>query len=99
MHMTEVDTNRLLSVKSRIANDIGGILKIRDTLKGPAINGLAPYWQGQAQDLFVQRLNAFLTVFEGFMKHCERLNAELERAGKTYSDAEAEVKALVAKQR
>ncbi|MDR1605187.1 MAG: WXG100 family type VII secretion target [Gracilibacteraceae bacterium] len=96
MNMTDVDADRLLSVRAQIAADVSNIVKVRNYLRGQVVGALEPYWQGQAKETFTQQFNAFLTNLEGFSQSCEELNAELEKAGKSYNNADAEVNRLTA---
>jgi WXG100 family type VII secretion target len=96
MNYTDVDADRVLSVKAQIANDIANIKKTQNTLKTQIISSLSPYWQGPAFESFTQQFNAFLTAIESYAKSCETLNGELDKAGRGYNGADAEVRRLVA---
>jgi WXG100 family type VII secretion target len=96
MNYTDVDADRVLSVKAQIARDIDGARNVYGVLKGQVISALAPCWQGQAYEAFAKQFSAFLTAFDAFLKDCNTLNAELDKAGVNYNRADSDVRALVA---
>jgi WXG100 family type VII secretion target len=96
MNYTDVDADRVLSVKAQIARDIEGARNVHGTLKGQVISALAPCWQGQAYETFARQFASFLTALDAFLKDCGTLNAELEKAGTNYNKADGDVRALVA---
>ncbi|MDR2664764.1 MAG: WXG100 family type VII secretion target [Oscillospiraceae bacterium] len=96
MNYTDVDADRVLSVKAQIARDIDGAKNVYSVLKGQVIGALAPSWQGQAFDTFSQQFSAFLAAFDAFLKDCDTLNAELQKAGTNYNRADGDVRSLIA---
>jgi WXG100 family type VII secretion target len=96
MNYTDVDADRVLSVKTQIARDIDGAKNVYGVLKGQVLSTLAPCWQGQAHESFARQFSSFLSAFDAFLKDCNTLNAELERAGTNYNRADGDVRALVA---
>ena len=95
MNYTDVDADRVLSVKGQIANDITGMAKTRDVFKSRIISTLDVCWSGQAKDTFTIQFNGFTAAFEDFVKNCETLNTELEKAAKGYNSADEETRRLV----
>ena len=95
MNYTDVDADRVLSVKGQVANDISGMAKSRDVFKNQIISTLDSCWSGQAKDAFTIQFNAFSTLFASYVKSCEALNAELEKAAKGYNSADGDARRLV----
>ena len=95
MNCTDVDADRVLSVKGQIANDISSMAKSRDVFKNQIISTLDACWSGQAKDLFTIQFNSFSAIFEQYVKSCEALNTELEKAAKGYNSADDEARRLV----
>ena len=95
MNYTDIDADRVLSVKGQIANDIAGMAKTRDVFKNRIISTLDICWQGQAKEAFTAQFNVFSVAFESYVKACESLNSELEKAAKGYNGADEEARRLV----
>ena len=95
MNYTDVDADRVLSVKGQIANDISGMARTSDVFKSRVLSTLDGCWQGQAKESFTVQFNAFSTAFDSFVKTCEELNGKLENVAKGYNGADGDVRSLV----
>jgi len=95
MNYTDVDADRVLSVKGQIDNDVSGMSRTSDVFKSQVLSTLDACWQGQAKESFAVQFNAFSTAFDIFVKTCGELNGQLENAAKGYNSADGDVRSLV----
>ena len=95
MNYTDVDADRVLSTWTQIENDISGMRRTRDILRGQILSSLETCWKGQAKDTFTAQWNDFTTALGRFVREIEILNNELERAGKGYNKADGDAGRLV----
>ena len=95
MNFTDVDADRMLSIKAQIANDISGMTKVRDVLKSQVMSTLDVNWKGQAKDSFAAQFNVLSTAFDNYVKSCETLNNEMEKAAREYNRADEDTRRFV----
>ena len=98
MNYTDVDADRVLSLKTQIAGDLSRIAATRNVLKNQIISTLDIYWRGQSKDNFTAQFKAFLIAFDNFVKNIEALNSDLGKAALGYNRADDEARQFVISQ-
>jgi WXG100 family type VII secretion target len=92
----QVDSDKIGRAVYEINTEIENLRRISDVLSKDVVSQLEPNWSGTAKDEFVSQFNPFADVFREYVKSCESLNAELDKAKKNYDSTDGKVRQSIA---
>jgi len=92
---TEVDTDQIRQTAQSIQQDIDSLKNIRNALDSDVLSRLAPWWQGEAKDMFTQQFTSYSMSLKALVDEYELMNKELEKAGTEYRAANDQVTAQI----
>lgn len=92
---TNVDTNQIGETLQSIRQNVDTLSRISNTLENSVLSRLAPYWEGEAKNLFFRQFPSFNNSLRKLVEGYENLYIELEAAQIDYSRANDSVMSQV----